>query len=71
MELKPKEEHKMKEQILREAVRAALKEIAGDSKSQPKEVKERFIPEDKEHFQQNRENLNKELMRRWGIGKKK
>lgn len=60
----------MNEKILREAVRTALKEIAGDS-SQPKEEPKTVAPTDKEHLSTNKENLNKELLRRWGITKKK
>ena len=39
-------------------------------KNNESEKKERMAPKDKEHLTKNRENLNNELMRRWGFEKK-
>ena len=53
----------MDEKTIRESVRTALKEITG--KKPEENVKEKFMPEDKEHLSENRNRLNEELMRRW------
>ncbi len=56
----------MKEDLIREAVRTAIKEMV-----KPEEKKEeRLTPEDKEHLTENKINLNKELMRKWNLNKK-
>jgi len=62
----------MNEKLLREAVRSALKEITGEEASKTSTQKrETFLPQDREHLAENKDKLNKELMRRWGFKKQK
>jgi hypothetical protein len=62
--------NKMKKELLREAVRTALKEVAGEKPKTSNEP-ETFVPVEKEHLTENKLLLNEELMRRWGFKKNK
>lgn len=60
----------MDEKLLRESIRMALKEVKIEEVNETKE-EETFVPKEKEHLTENRQNLGQELLRRWKLLKKK